>query len=174
MLQILGLNHSGSWITTAAFALGGLAAIMAFSPVADRLAGLLAAAPPRLGMFKPLRKSTLNLIAGIALAWLLGGFAEEIVFRGLALRWVEEQASMWMSGPVASAVAILAAAIGAGMVHLYQGPRGAIIITQLSVLFGLVYVVSGHDLWAVILCHGLYDTIAFARFARGRSRYAAS
>jgi len=59
---------------------------------------------------------------------------------------------------------------GQGMVVCwvrYQGLRAAIIITQLSVLF----VVSGYNLWTVILCHGLYATIAFVRFARQESRY---
>ena len=47
-----------------------------------------------------------------------------------------------------------------------------VIIVQLSVLFGVLFVASGYDLWAAILCHGLYDTIAFVRFASGKSRYA--
>jgi hypothetical protein len=38
-------------------------------------------------------------------------------------------------------------------------------------LFGLLFVLSGHDLWAVILCPGLDDTIAFIRFANKTSKY---
>ncbi len=55
--------------------------------------------------------------------------------------------------------------------HLYQGLRAVIIVTQLSVLFGVLFVGSGYNLWAVILCHGLYDTIAFVRFANKKSNY---
>ena len=36
---------------------------------------------------------------------------------------------------------------------------------------GILFVASGRNLWAVILCHGLYDTIAFIRFANRQSRY---
>ena len=54
---------------------------------------------------------------------------------------------------------------------MYQGLRAAIIVAQLSVLFGVLFVVSGHNLWAVMLCHGLYDTIAFIRFANKKSKY---
>jgi hypothetical protein len=39
-------------------------------------------------------------------------------------------------------------------------------------MLGVVYLVAGQDLLAVILCHGAFDTIAFIRFARGTSRYA--
>ena len=31
---------------------------------------------------------------------------------------------------------------------------------------------ENHSTGAAILCHGLYDTIAFVRFASGKSRYA--
>jgi membrane protease YdiL (CAAX protease family) len=72
---------------------------------------------------------------------------------------------------VAAIVAILVAAAGAGLLHSYQGARAMVIIAQISVLFGVLFVVSGHNLWAVMICHGLYDTIAFVRFALKKSRY---
>ncbi len=74
-------------------------------------------------------------------------------------------------GTVAVAVAVCIAALGAGAMHSYQGPRAMLIITQLSILFGVLFVVSGYNLWAVMICHGLYDTIAFIRFATRRSCY---
>jgi hypothetical protein len=73
--------------------------------------------------------------------------------------------------PIAAVISIWIAAAGAGIIHLYQGPRAAFIITQLSTLFGLLFVLSLDNLWAVILCHGMYGTIAFIRFASGKSRY---
>jgi len=53
----------------------------------------------------------------------------------------------------------------------YLGPRAMVIVTQLSALFGVLFVVSGHDLWTVILCHGLYDPVAVVRFAGKKSKY---
>ena len=47
-----------------------------------------------------------------------------------------------------------------------------LVVGQLSALLGVLMVVSGNNLWTVILCHGLYDTIAFIRFANRTSRYA--
>jgi hypothetical protein len=44
-------------------------------------------------------------------------------------------------------------------------------VTQLSVLFGVPFVISGENLWTVVLCHGLYDTVAFIRFANRSSKY---
>ena len=108
---------------------------------------------------------------GILVAWVLGGFLEELIFRGIILQSIEALLSAWLVTRMATGIAVCAAAAGAGLVHLYQGLRAAIIVTQLSVLFGLLFVVSGYNLWAVILCHGLYDTIAFVRFANKKSKY---
>lgn len=146
--------------------------MLAYSPLADRIATRLVARSPSLGAFRALQQSTAKLLLGIVIAWILGGFLEEIAFRGLVLSSIERLFSAALAAPLAAGIAIVAAALGAGIVHLYQGLRAAIIVTQLSIFFGLLFVLSGHDLWAVIICHGLYDTIAFVRFARRKSRYA--
>jgi membrane protease YdiL (CAAX protease family) len=170
-LRELGLSSSASWWSTIGFAVGWLALMLAYSPVADRIATRWVAKPPNLGTFRALQRSTIKLLFGIVVAWILGGFLEEFIFRGILLQSIEAMASSRLAATFAAAIAIVVAALGAGVIHLYQGLRAAIIITQLSVLFGLLFVVSGHNLWAVILCHGLYDTIAFVRFATGKSRY---
>jgi hypothetical protein len=157
------------WI--AGLTLVWLLLMLALSPLADRIATALVAAPPNLGAFKAIQQSRTKLLIGIAVAWLLGGLLEELVFRGLVLRAVEAGAMAWLPAPAATGVAIGAAALGARVIHLYQGPRAALIILQLSMLFGLLFVLSGYNLWSVVVCHGLYDTVAFIRFAMGRSKY---
>jgi membrane protease YdiL (CAAX protease family) len=111
------------------------------------------------------------LIAGIAAAWALGGIAEELIARGIVLTSLDMFLAAYVPAPLAAGIALCAAAVGAGAMHAYQGLRAVVIITQLSVLFGMLFVLSGHNLWAVILCHGLYDTIAFVRFATKHSPY---
>jgi membrane protease YdiL (CAAX protease family) len=170
-LPELGMNRPVAWVPTLGWALAWLALMLAWSPIADRLATRLADKPPTLGAFRAIQESTIKLLAGIIVAWILGGFLEELIFRGIILRAVESALSGRVGQAWASAIAVLAAALGAGVIHLYQGPRAALIIVQLSVLFGVLFVVSGHNLWAVMLCHGLYDTIAFIRFANKSSRY---
>lgn len=167
----LGLLPDVTLPKTIALVVVWLALMLAYSPVADRIATRMFAAPPTLGAFRALQESRAKLVAGIVVAWILGGFLEELVFRGIVLKAIEAEASRWIAGPVAALIAICVAAAGAGVMHLYQGPRAAIIITQLSILFGVLFVISGYNLWAVILCHGLYDTIAFIRFANKKSKY---
>lgn len=167
----LGLSPDVSWPQKIALIVGWLAVMLAYSPVADRIATRVFAAPPTLGAFRALQESRAKLIAGIVVAWILGGFLEELVFRGIVLKAVEALAWGWVAGPAGIMIAICVAAAGAGVMHLYQGPRAAIIITQLSILFGVLFVISGYNLWAVVLCHGMYDTIAFIRFATRKSKY---
>lgn len=171
-LDGLGLvGTPSSWLPTIAFALAWLGVMLAYSPLADRLATGLIAEPPTLEAFRAIQRSRGRLIAGIVVAWLLGGILEELAFRGVVLQSVQSLLATWVAGPIAAGVAVCAAALGAGVVHFYQGPRAMIIITQLSVLFGVLFVLSGYNLWAVMMCHGLYDTIAFVRFANRQSRY---
>jgi membrane protease YdiL (CAAX protease family) len=170
-IQSLGLSVARSWEWTIGIGAGWLALMLAYSPVADFIAARIVSAPPTLGAFRALQQSRSKLVAGIAVAWILGGFLEELVFRGIVLQSIQAMLSPWIAARAAIGLAVLAAASGAGVVHLYQGPRAALIITQLSILFGLLFVASGYDLWAVVLCHGCYDTIAFIRFASGKSKY---
>jgi membrane protease YdiL (CAAX protease family) len=160
-----------SWPWTFTYAVVWVALMLAYSPLADRIATRIVATPPTLGAFRAIQESRAKLIAGVFVAWILGGFLEELVFRGIVLKTVELLAWQWVAGPTGIVIAICVAAAGAGMIHLYQGPRAAIIITQLSVLFGVLFVISGYNLWAVMLCHGMYDTIAFIRFANKKSKY---
>ncbi len=168
----LGLGQPRSWLTTILFALAGLAVMVAYSPLADRLASRWFKKAPTLQAFDVIQRSLPKLIIGILIAWVLGGFLEELVARGIVLNSLEAMLTPWLSVPVATGIAICVAAAGAGVMHFYQGPRAMAIIAQLSILFGLIFVVSGHNLWAVMICHGLYDTIAFVRFATKKSKYA--
>ena len=165
------LSLPQSWTSTLAFAIGGLIVLLAYTPLADMIASYWIETPPTLGAFRGLQQSRAKLILGIVIAWILGGFIEEIALRGIIVRMAEAFLAARMPELAAIAIAVCAAAAVAFAAHLYQGVRAALIVTQLSVLFGALYVISGYDLWAVILAHGFYDTIAFIRFANKESKY---
>ena len=170
-LDELGLGIPNSWWPTIGFAVAWLGLMLAYTPLADWLATRWVNKPPTLETFRAIQQSKVKLIAGIVVAWALGGILEELIFRGIVLKSVESLLTAWLIAPIAIGVAICIAALGAGLIHFYQGPRAVVIVTQLSVLFGVLFVVSGYNLWAVMLCHGLYDTVAFVRFANKKSKY---
>jgi hypothetical protein len=154
-LDALGLGFPALWLTTVGLAIAWLALMWAYTPVADRLATKCVVKPPNLDFFRKLQQSRFNLAIGLLLAWVIGAFAEEVALRGLVLRWIEMLASPWMAWPLPSALAVCVAAMAAGIAHLYQGLRAAIIIFQLSVMFGILFVIDSYHLWSVIFCHGL-------------------
>ena len=170
-LDKLGLGLDHSWAPTIELALAWFGLMLVYSPLADWVATHWVTKPPTLEAFRVIQQSTGKLIAGIVAAWVLGGIGEELIARGIVLKAVEVFLAAYVPEPLAAGVAVCAAALGAGGMHAYQGLRAMVIITQLSVLFGVLFVVSGYHLWAVILCHGLYDTIAFVRFAHKQSKY---
>jgi membrane protease YdiL (CAAX protease family) len=49
-----------------------------------------------------------------------------------------------------------------GLGHFYQGPAGVIGSTVSGLLFGVLYLASGRNLWLPILAHGFSDTIGLA------------
>lgn len=104
-MQELGLNFPIVWLPTLGFAVTWLALMLAYSPLADRIATRWTGKPPALNAFRGLQQSRLKLILGIVIAWVLGGFLEEIVFRGVILQFLEtecrgtgESASALVSG----------------------------------------------------------------------------
>jgi membrane protease YdiL (CAAX protease family) len=173
-LQELGLATPGSWLITIGIALGWLLLMLAYSPLADWLASRWIKKPPTLQVFQIIQQSRGKLLAGIVVAWFLGAILEELILRGILLNITVSLLSNRIVLPLAVGVAICAAALGAGIFHIYQGARAVVIIAQLSILFGILFVVSGYSLWSVIICHGLYDTIAFIRFSTGKSKYSKS
>ena len=70
----LGLALPASWLVTFVWAAGWTALMLAYSPVADRIARQIFAAPPTLTAFRASQQSTAKLASGIAIASLLGGF----------------------------------------------------------------------------------------------------
>jgi len=89
MLASLGLSTSVSWLSTIGFAVAWLALMLAYSPLADRLATRWVDKPPTLDAFRALQQSGSKLLIGIVVAWVLGGFLEELIFRGIILQSIE-------------------------------------------------------------------------------------
>lgn len=95
----------------------------------------------------------------IAIAWLIGGFAEEMIFRGFLLNRLE---AIIHSGKGRTVTAVLLQAVIFGAVHMYnRGLFGLIAIGTAGAVLGLFYVVFRRNLWPVILAHGLGNTLGF-------------
>jgi membrane protease YdiL (CAAX protease family) len=95
----------------------------------------------------------------IAIAWVIGGFAEEMIFRGFVLNRLE---ALLPGGTRGSVMAVLLQAFLFGSVHAYnRGLFGLIVLGTVGAVLGTFYLVFHRNLWPTILAHGLGDTLGF-------------
>ncbi|MPY87810.1 MAG: CPBP family intramembrane metalloprotease [Luteitalea sp.] len=92
-------------------------------------------------------------------AWTLAAFGEEMVFRGYLIRRLSDLTG---DGPIGRAIALVISSALFGLAHRYQGWAGVIATGTIGGILGLFYFVSRRNLWAVILCHALVDTVALS------------
>jgi uncharacterized protein len=92
-------------------------------------------------------------------AWTLAAFGEEMVFRGYLIRRVSDLVG---DTPAGRAIALVISSGLFGLAHGYQGWAGVIAAGTIGGLLAMVYFASRRNLWAVILCHALVDTVALS------------
>jgi membrane protease YdiL (CAAX protease family) len=153
----VGLRRPASWPRALALGLGvGLGyqavSLTLLTPLLQHLAGV----PLDLSQFAPLRGSLSGLLLSLVVSWLIGGLAEELVYRGYLLNRFAE---LFGLRPVAWAVGLLACAALFGLGHLYQGPAGVAENFLFSLVLGALYLAARRNLWPVILAHGFNNSL---------------
>ena len=130
-------------------------------PFTARLTGRL----PDVSMFAPLKGNVRLVLFYLTISWMLAGFGEEFVYRGYLLNRV---AQLLGGGRRAWLVSLGATAVVFGLGHVYQGAAGAIDTGFFGLLFGVVYLLAGRNLWVAVIAHGVADTTAFVLLFFGR------
>ena len=120
---------------------------------------------PDLTAFNDLVGNATLLAIYLALNWILAAFGEETVWRGYAL---PRAAEFLGSGTRAWVLALVIVNVAFGLAHLYQGPSGVIQATVGGVLLGALYLLTGRNLVAPIVAHGLGNSIDFTVMYLGR------
>ena len=152
------------WIRTAiAVPVGGLVAFTA--------AWGAGAAMSRLGLHHPdftkidfIRHNTvMYLFMLIPVSWGTAAFGEELIFRGFILRSLLDVSDRrtWI------VAALVLQATLFGVLHLYQGAGGAVVEGVVGLVLGAVWLLTGRNLWACIILHGLTDSLAMTAIYLG-------
>jgi membrane protease YdiL (CAAX protease family) len=97
-----------------------------------------------------------GLMRWLAQAWTLAAFVEEMVFRGYLINRITDLVG---DTRVGSTVAVVLGGAAFGVAHAYQGPAGVIATGAIGCFLGFLYVRGNRNLWVVILCHAVVDTI---------------
>lgn len=148
----VGLRRPHSWIHTISIALVAAVLLQLLSEfVIEPITGR-----PDLSEFQSLVGNLPGALGMLALVWTLAAFGEEMAYRGYV---VERGAALGRYSPMAYTTSVIIVSILFGIGHFYQGPAGVIGSSVSGLLFGMLYLIGGRNLWLPILAHGLSDTI---------------
>jgi CAAX protease family protein len=123
---------------------------------------------PNLDAFNSVKGNPKALLLGLLVVWIFGAFGEELLFRGFIINSLFNLLpDKYLNNTTKWALALLFTSIIVSIGHVYQGKTGMILTGIIGFFFGLVYLFSNRNLWASILTHGLYDTVAFIMLFNG-------
>ncbi len=136
-----------------------LVAWLAASFGAATLVGQYLPSPDTSARFGHLAGNLPATIWWIAIGWLIGGFAEEMIFRGFVMNRLE---AFMPRGARGSVMAVLLQAFLFGAVHVYnRGLFGLLVLGTAGAVLATFYLVFRRNLWPTILAHGLGNTLGF-------------
>lgn len=100
----------------------------------------------------------------LIVSWTTAGFGEEVIYRGFLMGQV---ARLFGGKKIGWGVSLIGVSLLFVLIHAYQGPMGMILIGFPAILYGLLYIASGYNLWYSIVAHGTADTFVFVMFFTG-------
>jgi membrane protease YdiL (CAAX protease family) len=157
----IGLGKPSSWpkviltglVLGAAIALLGNLVIL---PLIRRWSGLKTVSP---GVLPAMGNNLGLLVVLIASNWILAAGAEEFVFRGYFLNRFLDLAGPARIGMVAS---IVGSALLFSAGHGFSNVWYALSTLFTGLIYGLVYLSSGRNLWPTIIAHGIANTLGIS------------
>jgi uncharacterized protein len=156
--SVAGLARPSSWGRTVSLAVAGAVILQIGSEfVIEPLAHQFWRQPEQVSSLISSGMSTKKALLTLGIVWTFAAFGEECGYRGYLLTRV---ADLGNRSTVAYAIAMLCVAVLFGFGHYYKGPAGLLDSTYSGVVLGSVYLLTGRNLWAPILAHGMSDTFA--------------
>lgn len=84
----------------------------------------------------------------------VGGFSEEIIFRGFYFSQFER----WFgTGLILKIVMILTGSLIFGIPHIYQGGFGVLQSMMVGSIYGAMYLLNNKNIWMVMISHAVFD-----------------
>lgn len=104
--------------------------------------------------FDNVKTSTSILISTLIFVW-IESFLEELQDRGFSLNRLE---SLFSKPYVSTVIAVLLQAVIFGFRHSYDFSPRSVTTGLIGLVFGIVYVLTGRNLWPLIIAHILLNT----------------
>lgn len=154
----VGLRRPPRWWSVPVLVVGGFAVFIAIAMTANPLLASFGIEPPHSEM-APLRGDLLEyLFWAVPVTWGTAAFGEELLLRGFVLDRIAK--AIGSTGTPAMFAAAVLQGVLFGSLHFHQGLGGVLVTGTLGVLFGLMWLLGGRNLWACIVLHGIINSIA--------------
>ncbi|MDH3626426.1 MAG: CPBP family intramembrane metalloprotease [Acidobacteriota bacterium] len=160
----LGLCNPKSWVKcllVSGLILGAtIASIIVFEILKDQLPFAVApdtSTESAVSRFGNLKDNWPLFFMIIPFVW-LESMLEELLDRGFLMNWFER---LFSRTPIAAILAVLAQAALFGFRHFpSHGWSGAITVSLIGLIMGAAYMLSGRNLWPLIIAHAVLNTIS--------------
>ena len=141
-------------VTIAAGEIAGMVASAWFGPPDAIAQGIDARYRDR---FREVADNPLQFALWLAIAWIIGGFTEELLFRGALFARLE---ALFLGVPLAALLAGAGQAVLFGQQHLYyQGYAGWVATGVIALISSLLYLAFRRNLFPLILSHGISNSV---------------
>ena len=156
-LAWVGFRTQASWPGTVGLAVCLALTIALFStillePLVERMTGRT----HDVSIVEAVRGNSTALVQWVVIVWVFVALLEELIFRGYMMAALTDLLGVSIAALAAN---LLLSSTVFGLAHAYQGPSGIVSTGTVGVLIGLIYLLSGFNLWLVILVHGFIDTL---------------
>jgi membrane protease YdiL (CAAX protease family) len=156
--KVAGLATPRSWGRTVALAVAAAVVLqMGSELIVQPVAHLIWHTPEQVSSVFGSGMSARKVLLTLGVVWTFAAFGEELGYRGYLLTRI---ADLGNRSQVAYVIAMLCVAVLFGFGHYYKGPAGVLDSTYSGLVLGTAYLLSGRNLWAPILAHGMSDTFA--------------
>lgn len=125
-----------------------------FYPIIEKLTG----SKIDLSAFDSVRGNFPNYIMMVIAGWVVGGFIEEILYRGFL---ITRLAKLFKNENSGNSIAIILTSAIFAYTHIYQGWNGVIITGLFGILIGFIFIKNNKILWYTILIHGFVNLAGF-------------
>ncbi len=110
-----------------------------------------------LSAYDNLRGNIPTYLFMILVGWIVGGFIEEILFRGFLITRISSYFKPILFGDI---IGVLITSLAFGYSHMYQNWSGVFSTSLIAIVFGIIYLKSGKNILYPIFAHGFVNMTA--------------
>ncbi len=159
ILKSIGFVSQKNWLKTILISLAlGILIELSFQLFFNHIFEYVTSSKIDVSGFDNVRGNFIPFIIMLIVGWIVGGFIEEITFRGyLITRLIK----VFGDSQIVLFLILLIISATFGLAHLYQGWAGVLSTGTIAFIFGLVFIKSKFNIWYPILTHGFVNTVGF-------------